>query len=35
VTFERTITLPADADPDNIEARIENSTLHVHIRRRS
>lgn len=35
VTFERTITLPADADPDNIEARIENATLHVHIHRRS
>ena len=35
VAFERTVTLPADADPDNFEARIENSTLNLHIRRRS
>ncbi len=35
ITFERTLTLPADADPDNIEARIEDSTLNLHIRRRS
>jgi HSP20 family protein len=35
VTFKRTLTLPADVDPDNIEARIEDSTLNLHIRRRS
>jgi HSP20 family protein len=34
VTFQRAVALPAGADPENIDARIENSTLCIHIRRR-
>ena len=34
VTLHRTIALPAGADPDHIDARIENSTISLHIRRR-
>jgi HSP20 family molecular chaperone IbpA len=30
----RTIPLPTDADPDTVEAKIEGSTLALHIRRR-
>jgi HSP20 family protein len=34
VSLHRTITLPPAADPDDIEAKIEGSTLTIHIRRR-
>jgi len=34
ITFHRAMALPAGADPDNIDAKIENSTLTIHIRRR-
>ncbi len=34
VSFERTMTLPAEADPNAIDARIENETLCIHVRRR-
>ena len=34
ITFHRTIALPAGADPDNIDAKVEDSTLSIHIRRR-
>ena len=34
VAFQRTITLPAGADPDDIDAKIEGSTLAIHIGRR-
>jgi HSP20 family molecular chaperone IbpA len=33
-SLSRTIALPAGADPDHIDAAIENSTLTIHIRRR-
>jgi HSP20 family molecular chaperone IbpA len=34
VSLHRTIALPAGADPDHIDAKIEDSTLSIHIRRR-
>ena len=34
VSFERTMTLPAEADPNSIDARIENEILCIHVRRR-
>jgi HSP20 family molecular chaperone IbpA len=34
VSFRRTILLPAEADPDKIEAKIEGATLVIHIGRR-
>lgn len=34
VSLQRTITLPAEGDPDSIEARLEGTTLSLHIRRR-
>jgi HSP20 family molecular chaperone IbpA len=34
VTFHRAMALPAGADPENIDAEIENSTLSIHIHRR-
>ena len=33
-SFQRTITLPAEADPDALEAKLEGGTLSVHVRRR-
>ncbi|MFN8628368.1 MAG: Hsp20 family protein [Candidatus Binatia bacterium] len=33
-SLSRTIALPAGADPNRIDATIENSTLTIHIRRR-
>jgi len=33
-SFSRTIPLPAAADPDAVEAKIEGATLSLHIRRR-
>lgn len=33
ISFQRTLTLPAGGDPDEIEAKIEGSTLVIHIRR--
>ncbi len=33
-SLSRTIALPAGADPDHIDATIENSILTIHIRRR-
>ena len=34
LSLSRTIALPAGADPNHIDATIENSTLAIHIRRR-
>jgi HSP20 family molecular chaperone IbpA len=34
-TLHQTVTLPAEADPDDLEARIEGAHLTVHIRRRT
>jgi len=34
IAWHRNVTLPADADADPLEARIEDSTLILHIRRR-
>ncbi len=34
ISFQRTITLPAGADPDDIDAKIEGSKLAIHIGRR-
>jgi HSP20 family protein len=34
VTWYRTIPLPMDADPDDVEAAVEGSTLSIHIGRR-
>ena len=34
IAWHRSVTLPPEADPDKIEARIEDSTLILHIRRR-
>ncbi len=34
ITFQRVLELPAGADPDNIDAKVEDSTLSIHIRRR-
>jgi HSP20 family protein len=34
IAIHRTIALPAGADPDSIDAKIEDSTLTIHIRRR-
>jgi len=34
VAIHRTIPLPAGADPESIDAKIEDSTLTIHIRRR-
>lgn len=34
ITFHRIIELPAGADPDNIDAKVEDSTLSIHIHRR-
>jgi len=34
VGFERTVTLPAEADADKIEATIEGSRLHLRVPRR-
>jgi HSP20 family molecular chaperone IbpA len=34
IAWHRSVMLPPDADPDSIEARIEDSTLILHIRRR-
>jgi HSP20 family molecular chaperone IbpA len=33
-TLHQTVTLPADADPEDLEAQIEGSRLTVHVRRR-
>jgi HSP20 family molecular chaperone IbpA len=33
-TFQQTITLPGDPDPESVEAKIEGSTLSIHVRRR-
>jgi HSP20 family molecular chaperone IbpA len=33
ITFRRAIRLPAGADPEDIDAEIENATLSIHIRR--
>lgn len=33
-SFQRSMMLPADADPDTVEAKIEGGTLSVHVRRR-
>ncbi len=34
VTFDRTIALPPGADPETIDAKVEGSTLSIHIHRR-
>jgi HSP20 family protein len=34
IAIHRTIALPAGADPESIDAKIEGSTLTIHIRRR-
>ena len=34
ITFNRTIALPPGADPETIDAKIEGSTLSIHIHRR-
>jgi HSP20 family protein len=34
IAIHRTIPLPAGADPESIDAKIEDSTLTIHIRRR-
>ncbi|MCK6554798.1 Hsp20/alpha crystallin family protein [Candidatus Binatia bacterium] len=34
VSLLRTITLPVEVDPEGIEARVEGSTLIIHIRKR-
>jgi HSP20 family protein len=34
ISFERTIPLPAEADPDTIDAKIEGATLSIHVRKR-
>jgi HSP20 family protein len=34
IVIQRTIALPAGADPENIDAEIEDSTLTLHIHRR-
>jgi HSP20 family protein len=34
VTFQRAIPLPVGADPENIDAKIENATLSIHVHRR-
>lgn len=34
LSLHRTVALPVGADPDHIDAKIENATLSIHIRRR-
>ncbi len=34
ISFQRSIMLPDGADPDHIDAKIQNATLFIHIRRR-
>jgi len=34
MSLHRTIHLPDEVDPDNIEANVEGSTLSIHVRRR-
>lgn len=34
ISFQRTMVLPPDADPDAIDAKIEGATLSIHIRKR-
>ncbi len=34
MSFQRSIVLPEGADPDHIDAKIQDSTLIIHIRRR-
>jgi HSP20 family molecular chaperone IbpA len=34
MTFRRAMALPAGADPENIDAEVEDSTLTIHIHRR-
>ena len=34
VSLHRTIMLPAEGDPDSVEARLEGPTLSIHIRKR-